>query len=314
MKHTCRHMHMGHVCRHAHTGHTHAHVHGAYTQAHAAHAHGAHMETHTGHMHAGTRTRGTRRHAVSTRGYTQDGLLSLRLDVNGEGTSLPSRQKLQGLGCPEYPAPTQEPVKGVRADLVVVSCAPPGRPRPARLSHAGPESPLTTHCAVLPSKSSCLHRADSGGGLQPEAHSPAPGRAAMWSDFGKDVLFPQLLSMLPSPAQAGGEWGWVRVPPSPGCPTPTSRSWGPAPRLLAPSHQQWVHQEGTSLTTCGRAKTPGGGRVLAPMATSVSSTGLVFTPPLAPSSSNKQFIIKQQLSEKGRIQGLNQRTPFRRTR
>ena len=96
------------------------------------------------------------------------------------------------------------------------------------------------------------------GGLQPEAHSPAPGRAATWSDFGKGVLFPQLLSMLPSPAQAGGEWACVRVPPSPGCPTPTSRSRGPAPRLLAPSHQQWVHQESTSLTKCGREKPPRG--------------------------------------------------------
>ena len=163
---TRRHTHTGHT----HTGHTHRHVHTEHTQAraHGAHTHGAHTGTHTqagAHgAHAHRAHTQARAHVHTWVHTTQDGLLSLRLDVNGEGTSLPSRQKLQGLGCLEYPAPTQEPVKGVRADLVVLPCALPGRPRPARLSHAGPGSLLTTHCAVGPSKSSCLHRADSGGG------------------------------------------------------------------------------------------------------------------------------------------------------
>ena len=218
--------------------HMQAHAHGACMQACT---HGAHTRTCTRGIHAGTRSTRTRSthgdtHGAHARRHAHTGHTQARrvhtwvhtrwpsLPPSGRerGRDKPSfRQKLQGLGCPEYPAPTQEPVKGVRADLVVVSCAPPGRPRPARLSHAGPESPLTTHCAVLPSKSSCLHRADSGGGLQPEAHSPAPGRAAMWSDFGKDVLFPQLLSMLPSPAQAGGEWGWGKL-----LSAPESHDWG----------------------------------------------------------------------------------------
>ena len=106
-----------------HTGHTQARAHS--TQ----HTRGTRRHTHTG--HAGRRgTHGdTRRHAHGAHAHvhtwvhtTQDGLLSLRLDVNREGTSLPSRQKLRSLGCLKHPAPTREPAKGMRADLCVCVC------------------------------------------------------------------------------------------------------------------------------------------------------------------------------------------------
>lgn len=81
------------------------------------------------------------------------------------------------------------------------------------------------------------------GGLQPEA--PAQLQAEQQRGLlilAKAFLLPQPLSM----------------PPSPGCPTPPSRSRGPTLRLLAPTRQQWAHQEGTSLTKHKWAKPPRG--------------------------------------------------------